>query len=263
MIRRLGTGAGVSPLIDKGHLMRPSRFLRSRHGFTLVELLVVIAIVALLAALSAATYNSVITKARTIACAGNLRTIGVAMLDFASDNDGVLPESGGVIPYNTVDATTGLNSWMQQIGSYVGGIGQNGLNKVFTCPDSSKSVGGCANYSYFNGGHAAYVEAGGFAAVRLNRIRNPSAYIMAGDVAFPIFSTADMDKDNFIYDAPFNGVTSTDDGHTGNGILPIHGGTVNILFADGHIENVRGFDKLNMTTVYQGPGSQYDFLYPQ
>jgi prepilin-type N-terminal cleavage/methylation domain-containing protein/prepilin-type processing-associated H-X9-DG protein len=243
--------------------MRSARFLSSHRAFTLVELLVVIAIIALLAAVSAATYGSVITKARTIACAGNLRTIGVAMLAFAADNDGCLPESGSTIPYNTVDSTTGQNSWMQQLGPYVGGIGTNGLNKVFTCPDSSKSVAGDANYSYFNGGHAAYAEAGGFAAVRLAKIHNPSACIMAGDVAFPIFSPADMDKDDYLQDPAFNGITSTDDGKTGSGVLPIHGGTVNILFADGHIENVRGFDKLNMTTVYQGPGNPYDYLYPQ
>jgi prepilin-type N-terminal cleavage/methylation domain-containing protein/prepilin-type processing-associated H-X9-DG protein len=255
--------------------MRSSRFLRSHRGFTLIELLVVIAIIAILAAVSAAAYGSAISKAKTMACAGNLRTIGVGMLAFASDNDGCLPESGTTIPYNTIDAPppsgSGLNGWMQQLGPYVGGLGTNGINKVFTCPDSSKSIATDVNFSYFNGSHAVTAEsaespgAPGYAAVRLIKIRNPSAYIMAGDIAFPgSFSATDMDKDNYFQDPAFGSITSTDDGKTGTGgTIPIHGGTVNILFADGHIENLRGFDKLNMTTVYQGPGAQYDDIYPQ
>ena len=245
--------------------MPPSRFFRSRHGFTLVELLVVIAIIAILAALSIAAYSSVITKARTIACAGNLRSIGVAMLAFASDNDDNLPESGDVIPYNVIDGATGQNGWMQQLGPYVGGIGTTGLNKIFTCPDSSKSIASDINYSYFNGAHGAMAESHGFAVVRLSKIHNPSAYIMAGDIAFSgSFSTTDMDKDNYTQDPAFNNgaIISTDNGRTGTGgIIPIHGGSANILFADGHIQNAKGFDALNMTTVYQGPGAAYGPLY--
>jgi prepilin-type N-terminal cleavage/methylation domain-containing protein/prepilin-type processing-associated H-X9-DG protein len=243
--------------------MRSFHSSGSRNGFTLVELLVVIAIITILAAISASAYSNAISKARTIACAGNLRSIGVAMLAFATDNDDCLPESGSTIPYNSVDNTTGLNGWMQQLGPYVGGLGPNGLNKVFTCPDSSKSIAGNINFSYFNGAHAAYAETGGFGVVRLSKIHNPSSLIMAGDVAFGGFSATDMDKDDYEQDPAFNGITSTDDGRTGSGVIPIHGGTVNILFADGHLENVKGFDKLNMTTVYQGPGPNYDYLYPQ
>ena len=104
--------------------------------------------------------------------------------------------------------------------------------------------------------------------VRLVRMHNASATIMAGDIAFPsgVSDPADCDKDNYAQDPAFNqgAIVSTDDGKTGTGgIIPIHGGTVNILFADGHLENLRGFDNLNMTTVYQGPGNQYDYLYPQ
>jgi prepilin-type N-terminal cleavage/methylation domain-containing protein/prepilin-type processing-associated H-X9-DG protein len=242
--------------------MSSFRLSRSSPGFTLIELLVVIAIIAILAVVGMGAYSSAITKARTIACEGNLRAIGVAMLSFASDNDGWLPESGGVITYNSVDSTTGKNSWMQQLGPYVGGLGVNGINKIFTCPDSSTKIPCDTNFSYFNGGHAAYAEANSnFAAVRLSKVHNASAHIMAGDVAFNDFGAADMDKDDFSNDAAFNGITSTDDGHTGTGTLPIHGGSVNILFMDGHVENVRGFDNTNMTTVYQGPGPQYNYLY--
>jgi prepilin-type N-terminal cleavage/methylation domain-containing protein/prepilin-type processing-associated H-X9-DG protein len=238
------------------------RFWRSSPGFTLIELLVVIAIIAILALAGMGAYSSAITKARTIACEGNLRAIGVAMLSFASDNDGWLPESGGIIPYNSVDATTGKNGWMQQLGPYVGGLGNNGINKIFTCPDSSHSIPSDVNFSYFNGAHAAMAESGGFGAVRLSKVHNASTHILAGDIAFPAsFTAADMDKDDYTQDPAFNGITSTNDGRTGSGTLPIHAGSVNILFMDGHIENVRGFDNTNMTTVYQGPGAQYNYLY--
>ncbi len=235
-----------------------------RRGFTLVELLVVVAIIAILAGLSMAVFTNAINKAKTAVCQANLRHIGIGLLSFAADNDGCLPESGATIPYNTVDSTTGKNGWTQQIEPYMGGVesaAANGINKVYVCPDSSTRIPSNINYSYFVGAHAAYAEAGCFAAVRLSKIHNPSALIMAGDIAYNDFTATDADKDDYTQDPAFNGITSTDDGKTGTGKLPIHGGSVNILFADGHVENLRGFDNLNMTTVYQGPGAKYSYGY--
>jgi prepilin-type N-terminal cleavage/methylation domain-containing protein/prepilin-type processing-associated H-X9-DG protein len=248
--------------------MHCRRISRLRHGFTLVELLVVIAIIAVLAGVSLAAYSSAISRAKTAACEGNLRAIGIGLLSFAADNDGCLPESGGTIPYGTVDAPppngSGKNGWTQQLEPYMGGVlpaGSTGINKIYTCPDSSKTIPANINYSYFNGGHAAYAEAGAFGSVRLAKIHNPSALIMAGDIAFNTFSATDCDKDDYTADPAFGGITSTDDGKTGSAKIPIHNGSVNILFADGHIENLKGFDNTNMTTVYEGPGSKYNYLY--
>jgi len=213
---------------------------RPRHGFTLVELLVV------LAALSFPYLTSSLSRARTAACAGNLRSIGVGLIAFAGDNNENFPEAGAIVPYDTTDPTTGQYPWMEQIEPYLGGKGA----AVFKCPDSSLTVPCDKTYSYFMGAHAAYSGTQTFGAVSLLKMQDVSQHVLAGDVAFNIFSAADADKDDYGQDPAFNGNAGT---------IPIHLGSVNILFADGHVENVKKFDKTTMTTVYQGTG--YDYLY--
>jgi prepilin-type N-terminal cleavage/methylation domain-containing protein/prepilin-type processing-associated H-X9-DG protein len=64
-----------------------------RQAFTLIELLVVVAIISLLAAILFPVFAHVREKARTASCANNMRQIATAFAQYASDNDGRLPQA--------------------------------------------------------------------------------------------------------------------------------------------------------------------------
>ena len=241
---------------------RKRNMTKKSSGFTLIELLVVIAVIAILAALALPAFRTAQESSRTSKCSSNLRQIGVAMNNFANDNNNYFPESGAVIAWGQTDAGTGKGPWMQQLGPYASGSSfdpqlANGAS-IFTCPSSSQNqaVAFDKYYSYFNGGRAAYLVAGGFAAVNRGLITHPSEYILSGDITtWPNGSgTQDADKDNY----NTNTIAAAWPATSG---INVHSGAANILFADGHVEaahvnasaSAQGyFDPTRMCTHYEG-----------
>jgi prepilin-type N-terminal cleavage/methylation domain-containing protein len=65
--------------------------LNRRRGFTLIELLVVIAIIAILAAILFPVFARAREKARQTTCVSNLRQLGMALHQYASDWGEVFP----------------------------------------------------------------------------------------------------------------------------------------------------------------------------
>ncbi len=93
----------------------------ARSGFSLVELLVVAAVIALLAGFAMEGAAHARGVAGRAACASNLRQIGAALLVYAGDHDGWLPE--------TTHNRSLSNAWIQTLAPYLGN-----LDAVRICP---------------------------------------------------------------------------------------------------------------------------------
>ena len=94
-----------------------------RRGFTLIELLVVIAIIAILAALLLPALARAKATAKTAQCVSNLHQMGLALIMYADENDGLAARANG--PH-----------WWQVLAPNLGG--QTGANstkvRLYTCP---------------------------------------------------------------------------------------------------------------------------------
>ena len=87
-----------------------------KNGFTLIELLVVIAIIAILMAVLIPALNVAKEQARGVACMSNQKTMGLAYVMYASENDSSI--CGGMARYAP---TNGVPPWVMPPLDYSGG----------------------------------------------------------------------------------------------------------------------------------------------
>jgi prepilin-type N-terminal cleavage/methylation domain-containing protein len=110
----------------KHDVLRGPLTLKRRLAFTLIELLVVIAIIAILAALLLPALARAKAKAQAATCLNNLRQMGLAMIFYADDNNGLVPRGNDAGP----------PEWYTLFTPYLGGRQTNEFDraKVFLCP---------------------------------------------------------------------------------------------------------------------------------
>ena len=104
-----------------------SGFTNRASAFTLIELLVVIAIIAILAAILFPVFAQARAKARQTACLSNGKQLGLGIIQYTQDYDGVLPPSA-------VGGTTDTIAWPSLIYPYVKSAG------VFICPSADDEL---------------------------------------------------------------------------------------------------------------------------
>ncbi|MBW3623077.1 MAG: DUF1559 domain-containing protein [Armatimonadetes bacterium] len=104
-------------------MRRSNRWSYRRGGFTLIELLVVIAITAILAAVLFPVFAKAREKARQSSCAGNLRQMGLAQMNYVNDHDETMQP--GYVGATGVD-----RPWPELLYPYTRST------EVYTCPSS-------------------------------------------------------------------------------------------------------------------------------
>jgi len=238
---RLFAGHFPCPLFSGGKV---SAKRMGSQGFTLVELLVVISIIGLLAALGIPAIKAAQDKAKEAACKSNLKQLGAALSSYLADNDGTFPGH---------HTRSGIIVWPHRLRPYVG----NNQN-LFWCPSEDRNTKWpitysspsphsnpeLASYGYYQGetilrpstrfsygyndwgtgpgGLGAGVDDPASPLPRITTIVKPSQMYAIGD------TTSDGSWDTAI--DPYN------DREAPQGR---HGGGANMLFVDGHVENVK------------------------
>jgi prepilin-type N-terminal cleavage/methylation domain-containing protein/prepilin-type processing-associated H-X9-DG protein len=176
--------------------------MRRRHAFTLVELLVVIGIITVLIAILLPVLQKAREQARQVTCASNQRQICLAMLSYASQNQGFLPRlddpaqvlgsrtpSQGVIMTlpDSIDWTRG------ELMPYVA-HDPGTRQRVFSCPtdadpkmylDRGTGVVSSRNFSYNFPKALCYNAAGNLGCVRVSSVRQSEHKILIMELESP------------------------------------------------------------------------------
>jgi prepilin-type N-terminal cleavage/methylation domain-containing protein/prepilin-type processing-associated H-X9-DG protein len=247
---------------------------RCKRAFTLVELLVVIGIISVLISILLPALAKARKAANAVACASNLRQIGLAMSMYCSDNQGYLP-----FAYIDVGPSPNANgnavTWDDLLNRYVGRrddlLKVGGVtylenqwnpnpNPLFICPDDlfERTAGGYQKRSYsivqcsFAAGSASYSgTVYGMATRTFNYTTgwtpNPTfRCYRPGDAAASAETLLLVERPLFISGGQYLGnrlgstggvLVDTPYDQTANGAIePLHDGRWNYLFVDGHVD---------------------------
>lgn len=253
--------------------------MSTRHrsfGFTLIELLVVISIIALLIGILLPALGAARSTARSIACGSNLKQIGIGMMAYAADNKDYLPYA----VYSDAAVSPDVDRWFQLIVDYGAATGsKDEASGNVVCPSdpyvyesgnvlSSYGMNKLASFSDGVGGGGFQTPTGpdGTDAyrsdqsyLRIDQFLTPTELLLVSeiyrgqfistsgqslDIPTTTLANVHSDSEAGLFDAMEWGRHS--------GELDDPSGSINTLFADGHVarlsrDDAKSVDEFGMT----------------
>lgn len=183
-----------------------------KSAFTLIELLVVIAIIGILTAIIIPATTKGIEMARRSSCANNLKGIGTAMLNYANDHRGDLPDG---------DSLTDVAKELHK-GAYLTEL------RLWHCPSDKTDSGGLASAAgeigdFQSDRHCSYVYVTGYNLVATDEIPAQAPLLLdESNKKESSLNLPDLTKDDN------------------------HGKTFrNVLYLDGHVVTLKGAADVN------------------